>query len=566
MGIQIPFMATDGDVSQKPPPSRLGSRLPWRRWPVLPMLLLGLVGWFLVYYATAWGPWAFSDAAGYITAARNLVAGHGIGSFKPNGEFSPTTSHPPLYVLAIGLVSQLGIEPLEAARVTDIILFGLLVSAGGLMVSRLLNSPWPGAAFSALVLLHPALIIAYTSAMAEPPFILLGFLSLLLVTMYSRGHRTRALLGASLCAGGALLSRYPGAAFVLTGAISVLIWGGPGRAVRLRRAMAFAAVGGTPVGIFVLWATSMPGAEGPRALSERLEILPGLVRFGQSVGAAVWSWKPFPPAVLLPDWLNAMAPSGLLRGGLAAAIALALGWLGFQTLRRLRGEPELRLKSQPALQLLLVLALFLGIYLGFFAAAYLVTNPTPDVDSRTMLPLLPALLAIAVVFAHITLRAWRDTRPLRLGWSAILLVALAGYGIISQDIVLGLHRTGLGYTSREWRQSETIAAVRQLPSSIQLISNEPYAVLLLIGRNPYPIAEIQQRQPAETFVPFGLGSSTSERLFQEGKAALVIFDTIHAELQQLYGDQAELRYANLLEGLYPSFVGSDGGIYWREAP
>jgi len=566
MGIQIPFLATDGDVSQKPPLSRLGSRLPWHRWPVLPSLLLGLVGWFLVYYATAWGPWAYSDAAGYITAARNLVAGHGIGSFKPNGEFSPTTSHPPLYVLTIGLVSQLGFEPLEAARITDVILFGLLVSASGMMVGRLLDSPWPGAAFSALVLLHPALIIAYTSAMAEPPFILLGFLSLLLVTMHFREHRTRALLGASLCAGGALLSRYPGAAFVLTGAIAMLIWGSPSWAVRLRRAIAFTAVGGTPVGIFVLWATSIPGAEGPRALSERLEILPGLVRFGQSVGAAVWSWKPFPPAVLLPDWLSAVAPSALLKGSLAAAIALALGWLGFQTLRRLRGEPELQLKLQSALALLLVLVLFLGIYLGFFAAAYLVTNPTPDVDSRTMLPLLPALLAIVVVFAHITLRAWRDAGPLRLGWGAFLLVALAGYGIISQDIVVGLHRTGLGYTSREWRQSETIAAVRQLPSSIQLISNEPYAVLLLIGRNPYPIAEIQQRQPVASFVPFGLGSSASERLFQEGKATLVIFDTIHVELQQLYGDQAEMRYANLLEGLHPSFEGSDGGIYWRAAP
>ena len=68
-------------------------------------------------------------------------------------------------------------------------------------------------------------------------------------------------------------------------------------------------------------------------------------------------------------------------------------------------------------------------------------------------------------------------------------------------------------------------------------------MLLLIGRNPYPIAEIQQRQPVATFVPFGLGSSPSERLFQEGKATLVVFDTIHAELQLLYGDQAEMRYA-----------------------
>jgi hypothetical protein len=98
--------------------------------------------------------------------------------------------------------------------------------------------------------------------------------------------------------------------------------------------------------------------------------------------------------------------------------------------------------------LLLILALFSGIYLGFFAAAYLVTDPTPDVDSRTMLPLLPALLAMVVVFAHISLRAWRDSRPLMLGWGACLLVALAGYGVISQDTVVVCTNR---YTSREWR-------------------------------------------------------------------------------------------------------------------
>ena len=330
MGIQIPFMATDGDVGQQPPLSRVGSQLPRHRQPVLPFLLLGLVGWFLVYYATAWGPWAFSDAAGYITAARNLVAGHGIGTFKPDGEFSPTTSHPPLYVLTIGLVSQLGFEPLEAARVADVILFGLLVSASGLMVSRLLNRPWPGAAFSALLLLHPALIIAYTSAMAEPPFILLGFLSLLWVTMYSSGAPNSGLARGLAVRGRRFAVPVPWRGLRADRRSRPADLGGPSWAARLRRAIAFTAVGGTPVGIFVLWATSIPGAEGPRALSERLEVVPGLVRFVQGLRAALWSWKPLPPAVLLPDWLNGLAPSALVQAGLAAAIVLVLGWLGFQ--------------------------------------------------------------------------------------------------------------------------------------------------------------------------------------------------------------------------------------------
>jgi hypothetical protein len=325
-------------------------------------------------------------------------------------------------------------------------------------------------------------------------------------------------------------------------------------------------VGGFPVGIFVLWATSIPGAEGPRALSEHLEILPGLIRFGKGVGAAVWSWKPLPPAVLLPDWLGALTPSGVLMGGLIAAFATALGWVSVRTLRRLRREPELGRLSQPAVRLMLVLGLFLAVYLGFFATAYLVTNPTPDVNSRTMLPLLPALLGVVVGFTQLTTQIWRGATHGRLGAGLVLLAALAGYGVISLDTVTGLHRTGLGYTGREWRQSGTIAAVRRLPSDVALISNEPYAILLLTGRNPYPIPEIQQQRPMTPFLPYGRGSSAGEQLFQHGEAALVVFDTIQAELQQLYGDQAGARYASLLEGLYQSYEGPDGAIYWRAAP
>jgi hypothetical protein len=531
---------------------------------LVPFALLGIAAGLVVDYATAWGPWAFSDATGYITAARNLVAGHGIGAFDPSGRFSPGVSHPPLYVLALGAVSLLGLDPLNAARILDVVLFGLLVGTSGLMLHRVLVSLWSGLSYSSLLLVHPAMLIAYTSAMAEPPFILLGLLALLLVTEHLQRPRPFSFLGAALCAAGALFSRYPGAAFVLSGALAVMLWGRHALLSRMVRAGIFLAIGSLPVGVFLVWATSRPEAEGPRAVSSGLTLLPALGRLGGGVAAVLWSWKPVPPEVLLPDWTTRALPTGLIAGVLAAAGLLALGTLVFNSARGFRlggGSVE---AWRPGRTLLQVFILFTGVYLALFAAAYLFTNPTPDVNSRTLLPLLPALLGGVVGYAHLTFATWRKSLPMRVGWVALLVLAIAGFSMISQDTVLGLHRTGLGYTGRQWRGSETIAAVRRLPPDLSLVSNEPAAVLLLVGRAAYPMPEIEELRPLERFEPFGTGSSPGEQAFREGKAVLVLFDTVEGQLRSLYGAGAQGRLAALLSGAVLQFRGQDGAIYLRE--
>jgi hypothetical protein len=520
-----------------------------------------LIAALIVVYATAWGPWAFSDAVGYVTAARNVVAGYGIGAFDPSGHFSPGVSHPPLYVLALVAVSLAGFEPVQSARILDVLLFGMLVAVSGLLFSRVLGSRWPGVALSAMLLVHPGLLIAYTSAMAEPPFLLLGLASLLLLAKFLGETRAGPYWGSALCAGGALLSRYPGAAFVLTGAAALMLQRGQPLAVRLRRAGGFVAIGVLPIVFFLIGSATAPGVEGPRGLKVDLQLLPALGLFVRQAVAAVWTWKPLPPAVLLPDWVARVSPLGSIVAPLGVLVLLTFIWLAARVLRRIRAEPNLRALILPEASLLGLLALFVGTYLGFFVAAYLVTDPTPDVDSRTLLPLLPASLGIVLVLCHASLKILNESRALRLGWGTLLSLTLLGYAVISQDIVLGLRRTGLGYTGRDWRQSETIAAVNDLPGSTPLITNEPAAVLLLTGRTAYQIQEIAERRRVETFEGFGEGATPAEAAFRERHGALVLFDTIYGQLGSIYGEAAEARFQTLVASLKPVFVGQDGTIY-----
>jgi hypothetical protein len=507
----------------------------------------------------AWGPWAFSDSAGYISAARNLVAGDGIGVFDPTGRFRPLASHPPLYVLALGAVSSVGLEPLDAARVLDLLFFGLLVGVSGQLISRLLECLWAGFAYSTLLMLHPALIIAYTSAMAEPPFILLGLLCLLFLTDYLLRPRPAAFLSAALCAGGALLSRYPGAVYVLTGAAAIVLWGGSQGAARLRRAAAFTVIGGLPVGSFLIWSASLPGTEGPRALAPGSSPLAGMLRFLRLAGETVWSWKPIPPVALLPGWLTELAPPALIPR-IVTAIGLLAGLL--MIYRSLFGLPDPAgvLRATPAGILIRVLGLFTTAYLAFFLAAYLATDPTPDVDSRTLLPMLPALLAMVVALVRLTWAAWNRKPVLWAGWIALALASLSGYAVISQDILMGLHRTGLGYTGREWRSSPTIAAIRQMPPGQVLISNEPYAVLLLTDRTAYSIFEIAQNSPVAEFAAFGGGSTEAEQAFRTGEARLVLFDTIREQFETLYGGRSDERYESFVRGLTRELQTEDGVV------
>ena len=109
---------------------------------VAALILLTVAGMLLIVYGTRWGPWAFSDAVGYMVNARNLATGKGLGLYRPSGQFVPLVSHPPLYPLVLIALSGPQLDLVGAARLFDVLSFGILIFASGWLFYRLTGSAW----------------------------------------------------------------------------------------------------------------------------------------------------------------------------------------------------------------------------------------------------------------------------------------------------------------------------------------------------------------------------------------------------------------------------------------
>jgi len=102
---------------------------------------------FIMIYDMEWGPWAFSDSAAYISAARNLVAGNGLTIPTPDGSLTPLRLHQPLYPLVMSFFLLFDIHPFTTTTVLNLASFSLsilLLGSGSYYFSKSGNKVYCG--------------------------------------------------------------------------------------------------------------------------------------------------------------------------------------------------------------------------------------------------------------------------------------------------------------------------------------------------------------------------------------------------------------------------------------
>ncbi|MGH2619655.1 MAG: hypothetical protein ACRDHG_03665, partial [Anaerolineales bacterium] len=167
---------------------------------------IGLSGSLLVAYATRWGPWAFSDGAGYLILARNLLRGRGLGLLRASGEFQPLSLHPPLFPIALAGFGLVAPDLIQVARWLNTALFGITIVLAGGLVYRAVGRWWLAALAGLTVLAAPLLIYLFSGAMSEPLFFVLSLGILLALQEYTRAGERKLLVVAGIASGLAILT------------------------------------------------------------------------------------------------------------------------------------------------------------------------------------------------------------------------------------------------------------------------------------------------------------------------------------------------------------------------
>jgi 4-amino-4-deoxy-L-arabinose transferase-like glycosyltransferase len=186
------------------------------------IISFAIIGSFMIFYSTVWGPWVYSDSTEYIVSARNLLQGHGLGLYGGSGRFHPLYLHPPFYSLVLSFFGLFGADLVTTARWIDIILFGLMILLLGVTIYDYTKSTWFSIIACVLFLGIPIMVDVFSGTMSEPLFIFTGLASLRLILLFLKNNRTIVFVLAGIAAGLSMLTRYSGMAFIIAGSCILL--------------------------------------------------------------------------------------------------------------------------------------------------------------------------------------------------------------------------------------------------------------------------------------------------------------------------------------------------------
>jgi hypothetical protein len=184
-------------------------------------IALAFCGLVLVLSITsAYGAGVSTDAVSYISAADHLAKGQGLVGYQ--GE--PFVVFGPLYPMLLTIPRfLLGVKPVNSGRYLNALAFAGVIFLTGLLFRRLMPRRKLWAYCGALaVLFSPGLIAISANILSDPVFIVLHLLFFFFFVRYTDRRDWTSfllLLGFSALAA---LTRYVGAALILTGCLAIL--------------------------------------------------------------------------------------------------------------------------------------------------------------------------------------------------------------------------------------------------------------------------------------------------------------------------------------------------------
>ena len=421
------------------------------------LVCIGVCASALMFWTMAYGPGLTPNSTTYLAVAKNLLAGHG---FYGNG--ISVAHYPPVYPLILAAVNifETG-DNLLASRLLHAILFGISVSLVVYAVQRCTDySFWASALILFLFIFSAPLILIYSTALSESPFIVFSLCTLILCSFYCIRPSTRTLLATSIFSGLAIATRYIGISLLPTIVFGIVLLGNRSTRQKIRDAFMALVISCFPIGIWVASNLIVTQSAADRSLA--------LHRIGiDHIKMLIETLYYFVLPVQSPGWIQA-----LLILGIALALLKSIFKVLFQVVSRKESKNSFRF-AQISLCLI-----FFFTYISFLMISISFFDAHTPLDFRILAPAFSALL-IATVAQIWYLFQSPEQKFIKWGLLglAILSIALNSRNAVSR--IIDIHNNGIGYSSKSWRDSETIHYLKSVSLKWQYLYQWSRCISLL---------------------------------------------------------------------------------------
>ncbi|MBQ6505452.1 MAG: hypothetical protein IJI57_16225 [Flexilinea sp.] len=522
---------------------------------IIAALICAAAGAGLLFISMAQGVGVGGDATIYITSARNLLAGNGLGLINAAGEFRLIPYFPPFYSLVLAFFGLFtGNLPL-VSLILNLALHAGLVFLITYWIIRISDNLFPGLLLGMLLAGSPIIIPASSWAMSEPLAILLGFAGLILLEKSLIEDIRFAFWASAVLLGLSFLTRYSSAAFIGAAALLIFCFEGETRKKRFIRAFTYGVISVIPMIIWLIIDYTQTNTVASRSMLN---------------GRTAELWAAFLPKIkhvftlwILPESLTANMPGFLSTLISIFIVVFTVGCFAGAVYALRTGTNYPRY----ARMFFLLSALNL-LYLLLIIFVSLNTYPPITINTRMLLPIYIAnFWLIYLLFALFGEYNHRLSRTFVFNTALFLFTVLCcyrGIRIANQNAV-----DGLGYNSTAWKNSETVAYIREnIPDDKTIVTNEETALLFLLDRRTWPMHEVYVNEPDTEYYAYesdsGAESDGSRQAFRKGGAYLVVFDSFEDQMADIYRENTHDRIEKLFANLNVLFDGDDGTIYTME--
>ncbi len=481
----------------------------------LSLLFISILSGWALWWSTPAGLGLTNDSAAYISGARSLLQGTGYAEAWLINNFEPITHYPPLLSITLAAFGWLGLDPLRAVRLLNILLLAGNTFLLGLLAWRMTRSYVAGIFLALIFALNEPIFGIHAYALSEPLFLFFTTAAFLCFDYSFQGESPRQnilspafflLFFAGFCVGLAFLTRYSGLALLATFVSAFFL-------LRTNWTSRIARSGVFLFGVMPLAATWL--------------VRNALV--SQNATNRTIAWHPIPlenfelalfniSNFIMPyePFRQELIKSGLLPWLLATLILFLLGWLFIRA-------RDFWFNQRFVNILLFTTVLYIFGYLSAILASMSLFDASTKFQHRILAPFYVSWFILLTAGLG---WLWQQKQKVLRFMSVFLSVSIL---LLSASSLIPAmqnyhHAAGLGYGSWRWRDAEVMQMIKELPPEVIVYSNSPPAVYFgTNGRPSLPIptsVDPGDNEPRENYqADLAL---MREKIFA-GEAVLVLF-------------------------------------------